>query len=174
MDTIRTYIGRGMMLRHRQLVLVRHGHAEPERKDLADIDRALDERGRAEAATSAENLLHADYVPDLVLASNARRTRETAALLARAFALTDEQMRVEPALYLASSSTLLQVLQQCPEEARTVLVVGHNPGLSELARRFDAQRTQIELKTGGICCLDLGDAPWSELMPHAAPWVLLP
>jgi phosphohistidine phosphatase len=157
----------------RQLVLVRHGHAEPEREGLADIDRSLDERGRREAAQSARDLLQAHCVPNLLLTSAAQRTRATAALLARGLGLGEEHIRVEPVLYLASSSTLLQVLQQCPDSARTVLVVGHNPGLSELARRFDARRTQIELQTGGVCCLELGDEPWSELVPHAAPWMLL-
>jgi phosphohistidine phosphatase len=165
---------RGRIRQHRQLVLVRHGHAEPERDGLADVDRALDDRGRKEAIQSGQDVISADYAPDLLLASYARRTRDTAALLNQAFGLRDEQVRLEPVLYLASSSTLLQVLQQCPDEARTVVLVGHNPGLSELARRFDAQRTQIELKTGGICCLDLGEDSWSDLVPHAAPWVLLP
>jgi phosphohistidine phosphatase len=157
----------------RQLVLVRHGHAEPEREGLADIDRALDERGRKEAALGARDLLQARYAPDLLLTSNAQRARATAALLTRGLGLDEEYIRVEPVLYLASSTTLLQVLQQCPDTARTVLLVGHNPGLSELARRFDAHRTQIELETGGICCLELEDEPWSDLAPHAAPWVLL-
>ena len=153
---------------------MRHGHAEPERADLPDIDRRLDERGRKEARQGARDLLSAGYVPDLLFTSPAPRARETALLLARGLGLADERVRLEPVLYLASSSTLLQVLQQCPDTARTVALVGHNPGLSELARRFDAQRTQIELRTGGVCCLDLGGESWSDLVPHAAPWVLLP
>jgi phosphohistidine phosphatase len=114
-----------------RLILLRHGDAEPGSESGDDFDRRLSERGRAESAHVAETLCDLGLAPDLVVASAAARTRETWATLSQSF--PQAQVRFEDALYLAEPEQIRDVVRACSALGTTVLVVGHNPGLQELA-----------------------------------------
>ncbi|MFI4914277.1 MAG: SixA phosphatase family protein [Steroidobacterales bacterium] len=152
---------------------MRHAHAEPAQPPLPEAERPLSARGRKQAASSAARLAAADCVPELLLVSPALRTRATAAIVVQALSLQKSCVRYEPELYLAPPATLLAVIRRCPPTVNTLLILGHNPGLSELAHRFDAERTAIDLPTAAVCCLELPGDHWAQLTPHAAPWKLL-
>jgi phosphohistidine phosphatase len=114
-----------------QLLLLRHAKSSWEDAALPDRDRPLNKRGRRAAAAMRQAMHELGLTPDLVLVSPARRTQETLAGLEP----WDETPLVEPAetLYLASAQQLLSVLRGVNETVRSVLLVGHNPGLHELA-----------------------------------------
>jgi phosphohistidine phosphatase len=119
----------------RRLVLFRHAKAERQAASGEDFDRALTERGRRDADLIGRALAEAGVKPDLVLVSAATRTRETWA--ASGLGSDDTGVRFERGLYSASAATLrrtVEVLEDAGEDAPgTVVLVGHNPALHELA-----------------------------------------
>ncbi len=157
--------------RRRLLVLVRHAKTEVG-AGKADHDRELLPRGRADAQAAgawlAEEL---GLTPDLVLCSTAARARQTWGAMAEHDDLAEVEVWSEREVYAASSRELLDVLGQVPEQARCVVLVGHAPGIPELAEVLaDPDSSQEEaldqigdhLPTMG-CVVLAHDLPWSEL-----------
>jgi phosphohistidine phosphatase len=115
----------------RQLLLLRHAKSLWDDPKLSDHARPLNARGRASARAMREVMRELGLAPDVVLVSSARRTLQTLECLAP----WNDVPLVEPldALYLASARSMLEVLQDVAETVRSVMVIGHNPGLHELA-----------------------------------------
>ncbi len=117
------------------LILTRHAKSGWDDPALADHDRILSARGRA-AATRLGRWIRAEgYLPDAALVSSAARTRETFARIAAEFAQPVPET-VVPALYHAGPDTMLRVLEQA--QGTRVMLVGHNPGIAELAAQLVA------------------------------------
>jgi phosphohistidine phosphatase len=114
----------------RRLLLLRHASAA---RGAPDAARALDARGRAEAERIAARLAGLGAPPAAALCSPARRARETFEAVRRALDPAPA-LRLEDALYLASPSAILAVLGGLAPAVESALVVGHNPGLEDLAR----------------------------------------
>jgi phosphohistidine phosphatase len=115
----------------RTLHLLRHAKSS-RKQDVGDHGRSLSKRGRNEAGRVGESLPAAVGTLDLVLASSSLRTRQTLDLVVAGFA-PPPRILIEDELYLAGAGRLLRRLRRLGEEDRAVLVVGHNPGLHELA-----------------------------------------
>ncbi len=115
----------------RQLLLMRHAKSLWDDPKLSDHARPLNARGRASAVAMRRAMRDLGLVPDLVLVSSARRTLQTL----EALGPWDETPLIEPmdALYLASAHAMLDVLHHVTETVRSVLILGHNPGMHELA-----------------------------------------
>jgi phosphohistidine phosphatase len=113
------------------LCLLRHAKAAPQ-SEGDDRDRPLDENGRRAARRLAAWLAERQLTPALVLCSTAARARETLDLVLPAFA-RPPQILHEDGLYLAEARRLLARLRQVPPDTPSVLMVGHNPGMQELA-----------------------------------------
>ncbi|MCS6890884.1 MAG: histidine phosphatase family protein [Rhodovarius sp.] len=114
-----------------QLLLLRHAKSSWDDPSLADHARPLNARGRRAARLMAEEMARRGLCPDLVLVSSARRTLQTLEAL-QPFEETPI-VTVSDELYLAPWQTILAVLQRVPDTVRSVLLIGHNPGLHELA-----------------------------------------
>jgi phosphohistidine phosphatase len=120
-----------------RLILMRHGKAERHAQSGGDFERALAETGRADASVMGKVLAAAGFAPDLMLVSSARRTRETAEQVAASFPkVRTEHLRD---LYHADPEEIVQAVEDHGHAARTVMVVGHNPGMHELALRLAAR-----------------------------------
>jgi phosphohistidine phosphatase len=117
-----------------RLILFRHGKAERSSTSGEDFDRKLTERGVRESAATAANLADLGLVPDLVLVSPAARTRETWAAAQSAF--PGAAWRVEQSLYHAEERVIRELAEAAGETSNAVMIVGHNPGLQELAIRL--------------------------------------
>jgi phosphohistidine phosphatase len=115
----------------RQLLLMRHAKSLWDDPKLSDHARPLNARGRASALAMRRAMRELGLAPDIILVSSSRRTLQTL----EALGPWDETPLIEPmdALYLASASALLDVLHDVKETVRSVLVLGHNPGMHELA-----------------------------------------
>jgi phosphohistidine phosphatase len=113
------------------LHLLRHAKSDRD-QPVADKERRLTRRGREAARRVGESLPHAIGGIDLVLCSPAMRTRETADLVLAGFAALPRVV-YDDALYLAGAAALLRRLRRLDETDGAVLVIGHNPGLHELA-----------------------------------------
>ncbi len=118
----------------RHVVLVRHAHAEWPGYAGRDFDRPLTPQGLGDARKTAAAIRNAGHRPALLLTSPARRTRQTAEIIATALGVPDAAIRDVDALYNASRNTLDAELRQALTAAPEVLLVAHNPGISELAR----------------------------------------
>jgi phosphohistidine phosphatase len=117
-----------------RLILFRHGKAEAESPSGEDFDRRLAVRGVEESALMAAHLADLGFTPDLVLVSPAARTRETWAAAEPHFPQARAQFDRE--LYHADSGAIRHAAARAGATVRTVMVIGHNPGLQELAVRL--------------------------------------
>lgn len=141
----------------RQLILMRHGHAEESRDDYA---RRLTDAGRVAARRAGEALARSGFSPQRVVSSPAARALETAALVADACGNTGAVV-VDDTLYLTEEGAYLAALQRLSAELHSVLLVGHNPTLSALARRLgDAG---VELRPAEYVRLSLELDDWQGL-----------
>jgi phosphohistidine phosphatase len=155
----------------RRLLLLRHAEAVPARAELPDEQRPLTAHGRTEALDAAQCIADSGLRIEALLVSPALRTRETAIIVAAQLDVA-AAMSVEPALYLGDAEALLSPLHRCQSEA-TVLMVGHNPGLSELARRFKGAHASLVLRTAGVCRVDLDSSSWSDVRAQVASAVVV-
>jgi phosphohistidine phosphatase len=150
----------------KQLALLRHASATG---GVPDAQRPLDTRGREEARRIAASLVSLAPRPEVALCSPARRARETFEILRQAFD-PEPQLRTEEELYLASTDRLRAVLRRLAPALSRALLVGHNPGLEELARELGRDgrrelRDALErgLPPAGLVILELEAEDWSEL-----------
>ncbi|MFF3399947.1 SixA phosphatase family protein [Streptomyces sp. NPDC002659] len=156
----------------RRLVVLRHAKsAWPD--DVADYERPLAPRGRRDAPAAGRWLREADCVPDLALCSTARRTRRTWDLASAEFGGTTPVIH-DVRLYGATEAELLDVVREAPAHVRTLLLVGHNPGLQDLvlmlageADGVALERTRTKFPTSAIAVLRVPGA-WSDLDEGAA------
>jgi phosphohistidine phosphatase len=152
----------------RLLVLLRHAKSSWDDPDLDDHDRPLAERGRRDATAAGKLLADRRIRPDLVLCSTSERTRQTWRRAERAGARAGE-VRFEDRIYGASSIDLLRLVQTVSDEVRTLLLVGHAPGLPDLAERLSvdstsdaARRMRLKYPTSGLAVLAVTTA-WGQL-----------
>ena len=149
------------------LHLLRHAWSDRD-EAVEDHERPLSRRGREAARRVAENLPAALGALDLVLCSTALRTRDTAELMLAGFA-APPRILYEDGLYLAGRAVLMRRLRGLDESAGAVMVIGHNPGLHELALALaspDSPRYRA-LATGKFPTTARAsfaiDGPWASL-----------
>lgn len=123
--------GCGQCSSMRQLLLLRHAKSSWEERDIPDHARPLNGRGLAAAAAMRTAMQGLGLAPDVVLVSTSRRTVQTLEAL-EPWADTPLVDRLD-SLYLASAPAMLKVIQEVGATARSVLIVGHNPGVHDLA-----------------------------------------
>jgi phosphohistidine phosphatase len=114
-----------------RLILLRHGKADSVSAQGGDLERGLTDRGRRDAALMGRVLADAGFSPDLVLVSSARRACETWEEVAPAF--PGAKVEYSRGLYLASRDHLNHAVEANGDSADCLMIVGHNPGLHELA-----------------------------------------
>jgi len=120
----------------RRLILLRHAKSGWDDPRLPDRDRPLAPRGRRDAPLIGARIAEMGAAPAVVVSSPTVRTRETWSLIEPH--LPGAQIRYENRLYEASAETILEVARSVPDEAATALILGHNPGLQDLAERLPA------------------------------------
>lgn len=119
----------------RELILLRHAHAESARTGQDDIDRALSAEGLAAAEAVGRWLSEHGLVPDCVLCSPSRRTRETLEAVLGVVGYVDQ--RVEECVYEATPGALIEIVDRNRDVGRLMLV-GHNPGLERLVALMES------------------------------------
>jgi phosphohistidine phosphatase len=151
----------------KRVYLLRHAKSSWKDDSLADRDRPLAGRGRRAAKAVARHLEAERIRPDLVLCSPARRTRETLERVEGAFGDRVE-VELDEALYGASEPELLERLKALPEEVGAVMLIGHNPGLEELATALASDgaglaRMREKYPTAALATIDLPARRWSAV-----------
>lgn len=154
----------------RRLMLLRHAKSDwPAGVD--DLDRPLARRGRQASSLMGRHMAQVGLVPDLVLVSPASRALQTWELALPAFGRKLAQ-RTEPRIYEASAQAILEAIADTAPEVRTLLLVGHNPGLHQLARTLigtgnasDLARLARKYPTAGLVVIDFDTGQWREAAP---------
>jgi phosphohistidine phosphatase len=152
----------------RRLILLRHGKSDW--PDVADHERPLAKRGRRDAPAVGRWLGESGYVPDAVVCSTARRTRETWDLVSSALTAAvpgaAPAVRYEPRVYEATVISLLMLIREFDPAWHTALIVGHNPGLAELTLGLaDSSAEQPSgFPTAFVAVLAL-PGPWAAVSP---------
>jgi phosphohistidine phosphatase len=150
----------------RQLTIVRHAKASWDTPDLSDFERALNERGRRDAARMAAWTRDTIGVPDAIVTSPALRAITTARIFAGALGIDREQLLIQARIYEASLSTLLRLLHSFDDATPHVMLFGHNPGLSELTRTL--ARCPFEgLPTCAVVQLELPAQCWADVAENS-------
>lgn len=150
----------------KRLFLLRHAKSSWDEPGLADHDRPLAKRGRRASKTIGERMRAEGIAPALVLCSSSERTRET---LKRIGLPAEVEVQLEPELYAASAGELLAVLNRVPDEIESAMLIGHNPGLQDLALQLagdgaEISRVRHKFPTAALATLDF-DGRWRELGP---------
>ena len=159
----------------RHLYLLRHAKSALGQPGQSDKERPLAPRGRKACRPLGRFLAELDPPPAQVLCSAALRTRQTWEGCAEAGKL-DWPIAFRDDLYLASADQLLRRIQQVPDTAAAVLLIGHNPGMEELAHVLAGQgsdqaalfRLGEKYPTGGLAAFAVSIASWKELAPGGA------
>lgn len=157
-----------------QLLLLRHAKATADQAGRSDRDRPLSHHGWAAASAMRREMKELGLAPDLILVSTARRTMQTL----EALEPWDDTPLIEPSdqLYLATRTQILAVLNAVTETVRAVMVIGHNPGLEELATALaggPASNPEAAARLGeGFPTAALAEfavlGPWRHLAPPGA------
>lgn len=154
-------------LGHRRLILTRHAKSAWDDPGLADHDRPLNDRGRRSALALGDWMASRGYEPEEVLCSSAARTQETWATIASAPLEVRPLLRIEAGLYQAGPEKMLAILKTATQP--TVMMLGHNPGISEFAALLPA-RLPLDpdfrrYPTGATLVVDFQIDTWAQVEP---------
>jgi phosphohistidine phosphatase len=155
-----------------RLMLLRHAKSEKAEPGTRDHERGLNARGQNDAPLIGAYMARHALVPDLVVVSTAERTRETWDRLAAALSARP-RVAYEDRLYNAGAEAILALVRKTEPGVRTLLVIGHNPGLLDVARLLIAsgdvearERLNEGLPTSGLAVIDFAAKTWRKLHPH--------
>ncbi len=132
-----------------------------------DIARPLEERGEADARKTGKAMKELMPVPDQILSSSAPRALNTAKLIAEQIAYPEDKIIEDIRIYDAYTDTLEEILQNVKDSVNDVLLVGHNPAVSDLIGLLTGSKPE-ELHTSGLVRLSLNIKSWKELHPGCA------
>jgi phosphohistidine phosphatase len=146
------------------LTLLRHAKSKGKNGPIEDRERPLSKRGKDAAQRMAQRLAEKGLLPDVILTSPARRTVKTAQYLARGFGYAEGGVLVVEGIYEASAEELLGILRGLDDRFRHVLLVGHNPGFTDLSNVVNGFAID-HIPTCGAVCSEFDIAAWSHLAP---------
>lgn len=157
------------------LTILRHAKSSWDDQGLTDFDRPLNARGQRDAPDMGSRMKAADIRPSLIISSPAVRAWQTAKLVAAELNYPTEFLQREPDLYHASTSRLFEVIARQDEGFNSIVVVGHNPGLTELANALVPGLTS-NLPTSGYMSVLIDTETWDirgrksvDLLKHDYP-----
>lgn len=155
----------------RRIILLRHAKSSWDDHRLSDAARPLNKRGLRDAPEMGRRFKNRGIRPAAILSSNATRAITTARLVAGEIGFPAESIRELPDLYLASPRTIVALLARVAENYNDLVLVGHNPGLSELADRISDARID-NLPTCGAFAASFDCGSWADILsrPGTMDW----
>jgi phosphohistidine phosphatase len=147
----------------KRLILLRHAKSSTADGGLPDEERPLSDRGERDAPRMGARLHERGIHPNLVVSSPALRAKRTARLVAGTLDYPADEIRLDPALYLAAPEEILTVVAAQPDTIDCLLVVGHNPGLTELTNVLVPGLDLKNLPTAGTVVVDCAIERWADV-----------
>lgn len=144
------------------LIIMRHAKSSWEESDLADIDRPLNKRGKRDAPFMGKMLQLKGVHPGVIFSSPAVRTLSTAQAVAEELGYPIDHIKTDDRLYEASAQQLLTIVQSWTDPVDNVLLIGHNPGLTDIANQLTCAEIE-NIPTAGIASMDFDIEHWSEV-----------
>jgi len=146
----------------KRLTLMRHANAQWKDPQISDFDRPLNRRGLSEAEAMSRRLFELNLIPTIVLTSSARRALQTAEIIARELGVPPRKMRTDESLYLAPVADILRVIQTTGPRIPHLMIVGHNPGITDVANHL-AATSHVDMATAAICSLSFDARIWADV-----------
>jgi phosphohistidine phosphatase len=147
----------------KRFVIFRHAKSSWDKRGLADHDRPLAERGRRDGPRMGERLAARGFRPDLLLVSSARRARQTAELIEPALKHDGLTQAIDPDIYLASPAKLIAILKAVRDDVDQLVLVGHNPGLTQLANLLLPELRLHNLPTAAAVGIESQARHWRDV-----------
>jgi phosphohistidine phosphatase len=145
----------------KSLYLVRHAKSSWKNQGLADYERPLNKRGMKDAPFMGEVLNDKNIQPDLIISSPAKRAKKTVLEIADKIGYSQKKITFKDEVYEASSNTLIELIKKIDDKYNSVMIFGHNPGLTLLNNQISNHYLD-NIPTCGIVALQL-NKKWSEL-----------
>jgi phosphohistidine phosphatase len=142
------------------LIVMRHAKTETQLADQKDYERNLVERGKNDAALMAERLVQSGCKPDLILYSSANRTAQTTAIVLKTAGFEQAETRPLQQLYHAGAATIENEVMAVADSVETLMIVGHNPGISEFTYHCDPKSIISEMPTSAIAVFSFEADNW--------------
>jgi phosphohistidine phosphatase len=155
----------------KRLTLIRHARASWGNAALDDWERPLNMRGEKEAPLMGRRLSRHSFRPERIVSSPATRAASTATLIARELGLSFQDIVLQRRIYEAELSDLLHVVWQLDDALSHVILIGHNPGITELAAMLSGLAVQ-SMHTCGVFTLDFAVEGWGQVEPESGSFVL--
>lgn len=155
------------------LIILRHGKAEMYQFNQDDYDRGLTSRGVKNSEEMGKLILKKVGAPELVLSSAAKRAYQTAVLAIKGMGLPENEIQTDESLYLVSHNKLLKALSEIPADTQSCVLVGHNPGLTDLVNYFGVRLDN--LPTASAVCFTFKMDDWKDIAFETAEfqWIQL-
>ena len=150
------------MTAKKELFIVRHAKSSWDIESISDVDRPLKLRGIRNAYEMARRLKIERRTPQLFVSSPANRAMHTAIIFLNVFELTFEKLKIDGRLYGHGIHAVLEAIAEQDSSVNKMMIFGHNPDFSELARTF-AKEPIMELPTTGMAIFTFNCQKWSEI-----------
>jgi phosphohistidine phosphatase len=146
----------------KELLILRHAKSSWDQAWMPDIDRPLNERGKRDAPIMAQKLKDTGKLPQAIICSPAQRTKATAAIFMHSLQMEAEELFIEPNLYESTTLKIDQIVKDLPVRFDRVLLVGHNPVLTDWINRY-AQYMIDNLPTCGLAWFSFEINAWQDI-----------
>ncbi|MCK9291585.1 MAG: histidine phosphatase family protein [Bacteroidales bacterium] len=159
----------------KHLCLIRHAEASTHKAYTTDHERKLTNRGIKQLHQLIDFLNSQAFKPELIVSSSAVRAKETSEILVSGLGSAKDIIHIEPIIYSADDGALMKLLTQLPDHLRSVVIVGHNPTITDVANRF-LQPAIHWLPTSSVTGISFETERW-QAFSHSAfsiKWLWFP
>ena len=146
----------------KRIYIVRHAKSSWGDLNLADIERPLNNRGKRDAPIMGSHCLSKGYIPNVLISSNAQRASDTAKIFCNALGMGKKKLSYDKSLYHAPEDTYLTVCYGLDDDIDSVMMFGHNPGITYLANSVSKDYID-NIPTCGVLVIDASIDKWSDL-----------
>jgi phosphohistidine phosphatase len=144
----------------KNLLLMRHGKSSWNDESLSDFERPLKKRGKRDVPIMAELLVKKDLIPQIILSSPSKRTRQTTKLANRIFELDKKNIHSIDNFYMANWHDFLPAIQQINDEINSIMIVGHNPSLELFLQSLTGEFRKMP--TSAVAYIKIPITSWTE------------
>lgn len=146
----------------RTLLVIRHAKSSWKNPLQSDFDRPLNDRGTYDAPLMGEKLKELKIQPDIIISSTAKRAAQTAKRIAAALGYNPDKIKWLEKLYHCIPAVFEETLYEVPNDAKTVIIVAHNPGITEFVNELSPSFSIDNMPTCGIVGAEFELAEWNE------------
>lgn len=144
------------------IYLLRHAKSSQKYPEIDDFERPLSKKGRESIAIMGKLLNDLNASPGLIITSPANRAAMTARSIAGMINYQLDKIEYREDIYLSDKDTLLEVIKNVKNSFKSVMLVGHNPGLTELANHLNDEKVE-DIPTCGVCCLEFNSRYFRDI-----------